>query len=74
MLSLVRETRGGALSDPRFHHRMAGGGVYADLLARRFARAARQFGFDEARAGLDTSRFAVPGAAPAAADAQLSLF
>ena len=74
VLNLVRETRGGALSDPRFHHRMAGAGVYADLLARRFARAARQFGFDEARTGLDTSRFAVPGAAPAAADAQLSLF
>ena len=74
VLNLVRETRGGALSDPRFHHRMAGAGVYADLLARRFARAARQFGFDEARTGLDASRFAVPGAAPAAADAQLSLF
>jgi DNA repair photolyase len=75
VLSLIRETRGGALSEPRFHHRMAGQGVYADLLLRRFARATRQWGLDEAREGLDCSRFALPDqGARAAADAQLSLF
>ena len=63
VLSLIRETRGGALSEPRFHHRMAGQGVYADLLLRRFARATRQWGLDEAREGLDCARFAVPGQA-----------
>ena len=75
VLSLIRETRSGALSDARFHHRFAGQGVYADLLLRRFARAARQWGLDEAREGLDCSRFAVPQ--PAGRDvatAQMSLF
>ena len=62
MLSLIRETRAGALSDARFHHRFSGQGVYADLLLRRFARAARQWGLDEAREGLDCTRFAVPQA------------
>ena len=53
VLNLIRETRSGALSDARFHHRFAGQGVYADLLLRRFARATRQWGLDEAREGLD---------------------
>jgi DNA repair photolyase len=75
VLSLIRDTRGGALSEPRFHHRMAGQGVYADLLLRRFARATRQWGLDEVREGLDCSSFAVPDNREAApAPAQLSLF
>ncbi len=74
VLSLIRETRSGALSDARFHHRMAGQGAYADLLLRRFARAARQWGLDEAREGLDCKRFAVPEAALSQAEGQLSLF
>ncbi len=73
VLNLIRETRGGELSDPRFHERMKGSGVYADLLGRRFARAARQWKLANARAGLDCSRFAVPGTAAADASAQLSL-
>lgn len=75
VLSLIRETRGGALSEPRFHHRMAGQGVYADLLVRRFARATRRWGLDEAREGLDCKSFAVPDhGEPTTAPAQLSLF
>ena len=74
VLSLVRDTRGGALNDSRFHHRFSGQGVYADLLMRRFTRAARQWGLDEARAGLDCTRFAVPDAVEKQATAQLSLF
>ena len=74
VLSLVRDTRGGAMNDSRFHHRFSGQGVYADLLLRRFTRAARQWGLDESREGLDCTRFAVPGAAVPAAEAQLSLF
>ena len=74
VLSLVRDTRGGALNESRFHHRFSGQGVYADLLMRRFTRAARQWGLDEAREGLDCTRFAVPGATAMAAQAQLSLF
>jgi len=74
VLSLVRQTRAGELNDPRFHHRFSGQGVYADLLKRRFARAARQFGFDEARTQLDCDRFTVPGSAIAAVTNQMSLF
>jgi DNA repair photolyase len=74
VLSLVRDTRGGALNDSRFHHRFAGQGVYADLLMRRFTRAARQWGLDEAREGLECNKFAVPDAEPATAEAQMSLF
>ncbi len=74
VLSLVRQTRAGALSDARFHHRMAGHGAYADLLLRRFARAARQWGLDEAREPLDCTSFAVPNAPAGMAEAQMSLF
>ena len=45
VLNLIRETRGGALSDARFHHRFSGQGVYADLLLRRFSRATRRWGW-----------------------------
>ena len=75
VLSLIRETRAGALSDARFHHRFAGQGVYADLLLRRFARATRQWGLDEAREGLDCGKFAVPDDGKAkAGEVQMSLF
>ncbi|MBS0561798.1 MAG: PA0069 family radical SAM protein [Proteobacteria bacterium] len=75
VLSLIRETRSGALSDERFHHRFSGQGVYADLLMRRFARAARQWGLDEAREPLDCSLFAVPASGPRGfAETQLTLF
>jgi DNA repair photolyase len=75
VLSLIRQTRSGNLNDPRFGHRFSGQGVYADLLGRRFARAARQYGFDEARTQLATGRFALPPAPKAeTAPAQMSLF
>jgi DNA repair photolyase len=75
VLNLIRATRAGGLNDPRFHHRFAGQGVYADLLLRRFVRATRQWGLDEPREGLDCTRFAVPdGGRRGFAEAQLSLF
>jgi DNA repair photolyase len=74
VLSLIRQTRSGQLNDPRFHHRFTGQGVYADLLMRRFTRAARQFGFGEARTQLDCARFAVPAGLAEAAPDQMSLF
>jgi DNA repair photolyase len=73
VLSLVRETRGGKLNDLRFH-RFSGEGVYADLLAQRFARVSRQFGLNENRAQLACDRFAVPAGASAGNAAQMSLF
>ncbi len=74
VLSLIRQTRSGNLNDPRFHSRFTGQGAYADLLSRRFTRAARQFGFGEVRTQLDCDSFAVPTQAAEVAPAQMSLF
>ncbi len=71
VLDLIRETRGGGLNDSQFHRRFRGGGAYADLLAQRFATAARKYGLLERRAELDSTLFSPhPGQAPAR---QLSL-
>jgi len=70
VLSLIRQTRGGALYDSRFGQRQTGSGPYAELLARRFAVAIRRLGLEKRGGGtgaLDCTRFAVPGA-------QMSLF
>ena len=60
ILSLVRQTRGGALNVSRFGERMRGTGPYADLIAHRFALACRRTGLDKRSYDLDTSRFRVP--------------
>lgn len=74
VLDLIRQTRAGALYDAKLGQRFSGTGVYADLLARRFARAARQWGL-EGDEGLDCTAFAPPpGARKGMAEAQLSLF
>jgi DNA repair photolyase len=72
VLNLIRETRGGALNDSRFHDRFVGQGPYADLLAKRFERAARQLGLQE-RTQLETRHFAAPRLG-AAQEPQLALF
>ena len=69
VLNLVRETRAGALNDSRFGHRFRGQGVYADMLAQRFARIVRKLDL-AGRAALRTDAFAVP----AREAAQLALF
>jgi DNA repair photolyase len=71
VLELVRQTRTGALNDARFGKRFAGTGVYADLLARRFARAARQWRLEQ-RESLDCSLFTVPPL-PGKTETQMSL-
>jgi DNA repair photolyase len=73
VLNLIRETRGGQLNDSRFHQRFVGAGPYADLLSKRFARAARQCGFEE-RTPLETRHFLAPGAVARPLTPQLSLF
>ena len=74
VLELIRQTRAGALSDAKFGRRFTGTGVYADLLARRFDRAARQWGLLD-QGELDGSRFAVPtNTRQNTAAAQMSLF
>ena len=63
VMSLVRQMRGGRNNDPRYRHRMRGGGVFADLLARRFSVACRKHGLEQGeRLALDCSRFCKPGA------------
>ena len=76
VLSLIRETRAGNLNDARYGHRFNGQGVYADLLARRFSRAARQWGLDDTRPPLETAHFAVPETTRTGgfAERQLALF
>ncbi len=61
VMSLVRQSRGGADNDARFGYRFRGQGVFAELLERRFATACRRLGF-EAGAGtdLDCSGFRPP--------------
>lgn len=62
VLSLIRQSRGGELYDSRFGARMRGEGIFAELLAQRFAKAMRKLGM-EAREGqmLDCSAFCPPG-------------
>ena len=61
VLSLIRQSRGGQLNDPRFGSRMRGFGPFAALLAQRFAAACRRHGFTrQSQAALDTTRFRVP--------------
>ena len=71
VLSLVRQTRGGALYRSSWGERQRGTGPYADLIAQRVKKAKRRLGLDEAvRADwLDCGQFEAP---PAAGD-QLSL-
>ena len=73
VLELVRDTRGGALYDAKFGQRMNGTGAYADLLAQRFTRAARQYKLED-RPELECSAFVPPPPRAAFAEAQMSLF
>ncbi len=63
VMSTIRQLRGGKDYDSRFGARMRGEGVYADLLARRFALAHKRTGFAGRRhPPLDCSRFTAPRA------------
>jgi DNA repair photolyase len=44
VISLLRQSRGGADNDSRFGHRMRGTGTFADLLAQRFRLASNRLG------------------------------
>jgi DNA repair photolyase len=69
VLSLVRQSREGALYQADFATRMKGTGPYAALLRARFLAAAKRLGLSGRRWDMDCSRFHVP---PAPGD-QLSL-
>ena len=70
IMARLREMHGGQDYSARWHHRMRGEGPYAEIIARRFARAARQFGLNGTRPPLRCDLFRPP---PRAGD-QLSLF
>ncbi len=72
VLSLIRQSRAGQLNDSGFHSRFTGTGPYAELLSKRFARAARQLGLAGKQRDFDLSRFCVPHAAREVT--QMSLF
>ncbi|HYF07216.1 MAG TPA: PA0069 family radical SAM protein [Acetobacteraceae bacterium] len=77
VLALVRETRGGRMYDSRFGIRQSGTGVFADMLAQRFAIAMKRLGLDRrggGTTGLDCSQFRLPQAERAREEAQLALF
>ena len=59
VMSLVQQMRGGKDYDSAYGTRMRGEGPFADLIAMRFAKAYKRFGFGRLRA-LDCSRFVVP--------------
>jgi DNA repair photolyase len=66
VLSRIEALRGGKHNDARFGSRMAGQGIYADLIAKRFAIACKRLGLNEEGRQrmqmLDVSQFSVPSA------------
>lgn len=60
VLSLVRQTRGGALYQSAWGKRMTGDGPYAQMIAQRVRLACQRLGLTRKRVGLDTTRFATP--------------
>lgn len=66
VLSRIEALRGGRHNDARFGSRMSGEGIYAELIAKRFAIACARMGLNgqgrERMQTLDVSRFRVPSA------------
>ncbi|GGD98775.1 DNA repair photolyase [Gemmobacter megaterium] len=60
VMGRVREMHGGQDYDPQFGARMKGRGIWADLLARRFAAAIRRLGLTAPRATLRCDLFRPP--------------
>ena len=69
VMTLVRDTRGGADYDSSWSQRRTGTGIYADMLHKRFLLARRKLSMNRRPPALDTSQFKPP---PAKGD-QLSL-
>ena len=67
VMSRVQEMRGGRDNDPEFGSRMRGEGIFADLLAQRFAKACQRLDLNNTGRRqlqqLDCSQFKVPGLA-----------
>jgi DNA repair photolyase len=72
VMARVREMRGGKDYDAKFGSRMRGEGVWAELLAQRFRKAAARFGLNRQRVELDLTQFRKPLAVRS--DGQQDLF
>jgi DNA repair photolyase len=72
VMARVREMRGGKDNDARFGTRMHGQGVWAQLLAQRFQKAAAKHGMNRQRVELDLTQFRKP--VPSGFDGQQDLF
>jgi DNA repair photolyase len=64
VLGRIRETRGGALNDPRFGTRMTGEGPWADAFRGLFRVARTRQGFRERLPALNSAAFRRPGSQP----------
>ncbi|TXH04007.1 MAG: PA0069 family radical SAM protein [Nevskiaceae bacterium] len=61
VMSLIQQSRGGKAYDAAWGQRMRGQGVFADLIAQRFALACRRLALNRVRDWrLDTAQFRVP--------------
>ncbi len=70
IMSRLREMHGGKDYDARWDHRMRGEGVYAEMIAHRFAIALKRLGLKSEAPAMRTDLFQ----SPRAPSAQLSLF
>jgi DNA repair photolyase len=62
VMSLIQQMRGGEDNDARFGSRMKGEGIFAQLIAQRFAKACARLGLNQRHFELDTTLFHVPAA------------
>jgi DNA repair photolyase len=60
VMARVREMRGGKDYDANFGSRLRGEGVWAELIAQRFRKAAARFGLNRERVELDLTQFRKP--------------
>ena len=60
VMSLLRDMRGGKDYDAQWHKRMTGGGLYAELITRRFTLATKRLGLSNRDWSLDRAQFHLP--------------
>ena len=61
VMARIHDMNGGRDYDSDFATRMKGSGPWADLIAQRFQKACRKWGFNQTRLDLDTTAFRRPG-------------
>jgi DNA repair photolyase len=64
IMARVREMRSGKDNDSRFHTRMTGQGVWAQLLRQRLDKACARLGLNRQRVELDLTQFRPPSSVP----------